>query len=203
MATPPQQARSIATEKKMLDAAEELLRGGDARQVTVENVTKLSGTRVSSFYARFGSVEGLFEAMEDRYRAAVYKATLLRALEKSIEQKDLKSSLHQAILVTLEMGHQERRVISYFVARPSVDQTARVELRTFVVGLMHKILLHHRGEIPRNDLQRASENVVRMILAIWTQIVLEEPSEFFGRKTSLSSVIDATTEMSYHYLTHE
>jgi AcrR family transcriptional regulator len=56
MPTPPKQARSIATEQKMLDAAEELLRAGDARSVTLENVVKLSGTSVGSFYARFGSV---------------------------------------------------------------------------------------------------------------------------------------------------
>ena len=71
-ATPPLQARSIATEQKMLDAAEQLLQSGDSRQVTVENVTKLSGAKVSSFYARFGSVEGLFDALQDRFRVAVY-----------------------------------------------------------------------------------------------------------------------------------
>jgi AcrR family transcriptional regulator len=42
----------------MLDAAEDLLKGGDSRQVTLENVVNLSGASVGSFYARFGSVEG-------------------------------------------------------------------------------------------------------------------------------------------------
>ena len=63
MANPPQQARSIATEQKMLDAAETLLKGGDSRLVTLENVVKLSGASPGSFYARFGCVEGLFEAL--------------------------------------------------------------------------------------------------------------------------------------------
>ena len=60
MPTPPKQQRSIATEQKMLDAAEELLQNGDAQHVTVENVVRESGATVGSFYARFGSVEGLF-----------------------------------------------------------------------------------------------------------------------------------------------
>jgi len=48
MPTSPKQARSIATEQKILDAAEELLRAGEARNVTLENVVKLSGTTPST-----------------------------------------------------------------------------------------------------------------------------------------------------------
>lgn len=60
MVTPPKQARSIAIEQKMLAAAEDLLRNGDPRHVTVENVVRLSGATVGSFHARFGNVDGLF-----------------------------------------------------------------------------------------------------------------------------------------------
>ena len=83
MANPPQQARSIATEQKMLDAAEELLKGGDSRHVTLENVVRLSEASTGSFYARFGSVDGLFEALKDRFRKAVYQTTIIEGLEKS------------------------------------------------------------------------------------------------------------------------
>lgn len=53
--------RSIATEQKMLDAAEELLHNGNAHQVTVQNVVQAAGATVGSFYARFGSLEGLLK----------------------------------------------------------------------------------------------------------------------------------------------
>jgi hypothetical protein len=68
---------------------------------------------------------------------------------------------------------------------------------------MYKILQQHRGEIVRKDLRRASENIARIAYAVWIQVALQEPSEFIGRKTSLSSVIDTTTEMAYAYLTTE
>jgi hypothetical protein len=42
-----------------------------------------------------------------------------------------------------------------------------------------------------------------MAFAMWTHIALEEPSMFSGRKTSLSSVIETTTQMAYAYLTVE
>jgi hypothetical protein len=39
--------------------------------------------------------------------------------------------------------------------------------------------------------------------AMWVHLALMEPSEFIGRKTSLSSVIELTTDMGYHYLTND
>jgi len=203
MASPPQQARSIATEKKMLDAAEKLLKGGDSRQVTLENVVKLSGASVGSFYARFGSVEGLFEALKKRYRDAIYQTTIIQGLEKALQQPDLKSSIHQALKAVIELAHREKKAISYFLAHPALDHAEQLEQRKFIVSSMYKILQQHRGEIARKDLRRASENVSRIAYAVWIQVVLQDPSEFTGRKTSLSSVIDTTSEVAYAYLTTE
>ncbi len=203
MATPPRQARSIATEQRMLDAAEKLLKGGDSRQVTLENVVKLSGASTGSFYARFGSVEGLFEALKVRYRDAIYQTTIVEGLEKALKEPDLRGSLHQGFKAVIELAHRERNAISYFIAHPAVDRAEQLEQRRFMVGSMHKILQQHRGEVARKDLRRASENISRIAYAVWMQVALQEPSEFIGRKTSLSSVIDITTEMAYAYLTTE
>jgi AcrR family transcriptional regulator len=203
MATPPQQARSIATEQKMLDAAEELLKGGDSRQVTLENVVKLSGATVGSFYARFGSVEGLFEALKNRYRDVIYQTTIIQGLEKALQQPDLRSSIYQAFKAVIELAHQERKAIVYFLAHPDLDRAEQLEQRKFIVGSMYKILQQHREEIVRKDLCRANENVTRIAYAVWIQVALQEPSEFIGRKTSLASVINTTTEMAYAYLTTE
>lgn len=203
MATPPQQARSIATEQKMLDAAEELLRAGDARNVTLESVVKLSGTSVGSFYARFGSVEGLFEALRNRYREAVYQTAILEAYEKASQQTDLRSALHHSLKPTLELARREHIAISYLLRNPAVDQVELVNQRKFIVDKTLEILQKHRKVIKKKDLRRASENISRMAHATWVHLALYEPSEFVGRKTSLSSVIDLVTDMSYAYLTTE
>jgi AcrR family transcriptional regulator len=203
MATPPQQARSIATEQKMLDAAEELLRTGDARNVTLESVVKLSGTSVGSFYARFGSVEGLFEALRNRYRDAVYQTAILEAYEKAFQQTDLRSALYQSLKPTLELARREHTAISYLIRNPNVEQAELVNQRKFIVDKTLEILQKHRKVIKKKDLRRASENVSRIAHATWVHLALFEPSEFVGRKTSLSSVIDLVTDMSYAYLTTE
>jgi AcrR family transcriptional regulator len=203
MATPPKQARSIATEQKMLDAAEELIRGGDSRQVTVENVTKLSGTKVSSFYARFGSIEGLFDAIQKRHRDAFNETTILQGYETALKQPDLRSALHQVFKPVIEFARRENRAISYLLAHRWVDQATALEERKALVAIMHQILLQHREEVTQKDLRRASENVLRLAYAMWTHVALDEPSEFVGRKTSLSSMVDLTTDMAYAYLTAE
>ena len=203
MATAPKQARSIATEQRMLNAAEELLKGGDSRQVTVENVTTLSGAKVSSFYARFENVEGLFQALRDRYREAVYQTTILRAYEKAFQQTDLRSALYQFVKPTMELARQEHVAISFFLRNPTVDQIEIINQRKFMVDSTLEILQKHRGEIKKKDLRRASENISRMAHATWVHLALIEPSEFIGRRTSLSSVIELTTDMAYAYLTTE
>ena len=203
MATAPKQARSIATEQRMLNAAEELLKGGDSRQVTVENVTTLSGAKVSSFYARFENVEGLFQALRDRYREAVYQTTILRAYEKAFQQTDLRSALYQFMKPTMELARQEHVAISFFLRNPTVDQIEIINQRKFMVDSTLEILQKHREEIKKKDLRRASENISRMAHATWVHLALLEPSEFIGRRTSLSSVIELTTDMAYAYLTTE
>jgi len=184
----------------MLDAAEELLLAGDTRQVTVENVVKLSGATVGSFYARFGNVEGLFDALHQRYLGAIYESTLIEVLNKGIEQPTLEQALHHSIKTFLEFGHQRRRVLFYFITQATDDG---LEIRRHAVDNLHEILKVHRGEVIFKDLRRASENTGRMIYQMFVGVILQEPSDFVGRKTSLSSVVDTTTRMAYTYLTTE
>jgi hypothetical protein len=68
---------------------------------------------------------------------------------------------------------------------------------------MHEVLKVYRDEVAHKDLRRAAENTGRLIYAAWVGLIFLEPSEFVGRKTSLSSVIDTTTQMAYAYLITE
>ena len=97
----------------MLDAAEELLRNGDAQNVTVENVVRDAGATVGSFYARFGSVEGLFEALHTRYLTSLYESKIIEALNQSMEQPDLKSGLRHGCKILLEFAYEKRKLFVY------------------------------------------------------------------------------------------
>ena len=200
MATAPKQARSIATEQKMLAAAEELLQNGDPQHVTVENVVRLSGSTVGSFYARFGNVEGLFEALHKRYLDSIFESKLISATIRSIAQPDLKSSLRDGYKTILEFGYKNRKLLAYFITHPSDDA---LMIRRVLVDSMLNNLKAHRSEVAHKDLKRASENAMRLVHMAFVGVVFLDPSDFVGRKTSLSSLIDTYTQMTYLYLTNE
>jgi AcrR family transcriptional regulator len=200
MATPPKQARSIATEQKMLAAAEELLQNGDPQHVTVENVVRLSGSTVGSFYARFGNVEGLFEALHKRYLDSIFESKLISATFRSIAQPDLKSSLRDGYKTILEFGYKNRKLLAYFITHPSDDA---LMIRRVAVDAMLNNLKAHRSEVAHKDLKRASENATRLVYTAFVGVIFLDPSDFVGRKTSLSSLIDTYTQMTYLYLTNE
>lgn len=184
----------------MLDAAEELLRNGDAQQVTVDNVVRLSGATVGSFYARFGNVEGLFEALHRRYLDSIFESKLLEALNKSMEQPDLRGAVHHGCKTLIEFGYENRKLLAYFITHPSDDALAT---RRIAVDTVFNGLKAHRSEVVHKDLRRASEITTRLIYYALLGVVFLEPSDFVGRKTSLSHVIDSTTQMAYLYLTNE
>jgi AcrR family transcriptional regulator len=200
MATPPKQARSIATEQKMLAAAEELLQNGDPQHVTVENVVRLSGSTVGSFYARFGNIEGLFEALHKRYLDSIFESKLISATSQTIAQPDLKSSIRYGYKTILEFGYQNRKLLAYFITHPSDDA---LMIRRVLVDSMLNNLKAHRSEVAHKDLKRASENAMRLVHMAFVGVVFLDPSDFVGRKTSLSSLIDTYTQMTYLYLTNE
>ena len=200
MATAPKQARSIATEQKMLAAAEELLQNGDPQHVTVENVVRLSGSTVGSFYARFGNVEGLFEALHKRYLDSIFESKLISATSQSIAQPDLKSSIRYGYKTILEFGYKNRKLLAYFITHPSDDA---LMIRRVLVDSMLNNLKAHRSEVAHKDLKRASENAMRLVHMAFVGVVFLDPSDFVGRKTSLSSLIDTYTQMTYLYLTNE
>ena len=200
MATPPKQARSIATEQKMLAAAEELLQNGDPQHVTVENVVRLSGSTVGSFYARFGNIEGLFEALHKRYLDSIFESKIIDAMSQSIEQPDLKSGLRFGLKTILEFGQANRKLLAYFITHPDDEALA---IRRFAVESMLNNLKAHKSEVAHKDLKRASENATRLVYTAFIGVIFLDPTDFVGRKTSLSSVIDTYTEMAYLYLTTE
>lgn len=64
---PPRQDRSRRTLERILDATENLLREKPFEDITVAEVVRHAKSSVGSFYARFGSKEGLLPHLYQRY----------------------------------------------------------------------------------------------------------------------------------------
>ena len=73
LARQPQQTRSRQTLERILDATEELLRKKPFEEINVAEIVGLARSSVGSFYARFGSKEGLLPLLYQRYDREVQR----------------------------------------------------------------------------------------------------------------------------------
>lgn len=71
--TPPRQARSRESTERMLQAAEGLLRRKSFEDITIAEIVRDAKTSVGSFYARFGSKEGMLPQLYERYDAVLVR----------------------------------------------------------------------------------------------------------------------------------
>src|SRR2546427_740385 len=76
----PQQARSSATYRRLLDAAETLLQEKSFDALTVAEVATRAGVTIGGFYARFADKEALLEALEEQVTETVL-AVMRRATD--------------------------------------------------------------------------------------------------------------------------
>jgi AcrR family transcriptional regulator len=59
----PQQKRSLAATQRMLEAGRELLNDRDIDQISVQDIVRLAGTSVGSFYHNFGTKDRFFATL--------------------------------------------------------------------------------------------------------------------------------------------
>ena len=78
--TKPNQQRSIETQKKILDAAEELFSNYGFHGTSLRGISSLAGVRLSLTHYHFGSKGDIFQAAVDR-RAEAYSRVMVNSLE--------------------------------------------------------------------------------------------------------------------------
>ncbi|MXP41154.1 TetR family transcriptional regulator [Altererythrobacter soli] len=59
----PQQKRSLAATQRMLEAGRELLNDRDIDQISVQDIVRVAGTSVGSFYHNFGTKDRFFATL--------------------------------------------------------------------------------------------------------------------------------------------
>lgn len=165
------QKRGLATENKVLSAAERLLReeGFDAAQV--DKIVKESGVSVGSFYHHFGSKEGVIGRLVDRFceegRADV-DALMLDGLELDAALKQVLG----AVLVRFRKNPELYRTMAARMEKePDIWQPMR-ELRFYYEDRLFAAIgdqLAARGIAnPRHAIAR----MMQAVLALLTHIVI-------------------------------
>ena len=205
MSKKPQQARSIESTNRMLDAAESLMREGGPRAITIEAVIERSETSMGSFYARFESREGLFQALHERFLNFVIEDDLFQQLEGAIAQPDLTSAVHAFISRLYVMQQKHRDASAFFMIFNNSDSIMREqgsEISRAFAELLHRLVKAHIAEVSHSNLRVASDFATMLIVGIALEGLIHEPGELTGRARSTKQIIDSTSQAVVAYLKH-
>jgi AcrR family transcriptional regulator len=205
MSKQPRQARSIESTNRMLDAAERLMREGGPRAITIEAVIQRSETSMGSFYARFESREGLFQALHERFLDYVVQEELFQQLKGAISQPDLASAVHTFISRLYLMQQKHRDATAFFLIFNNGDAIMReqgAEVSRAFAELLYRLVKAHRSEVSHSNLRVASDFATILIVGIALEGLIHEPGELTGRSRSTKQIIDSTSQAVVAYLKH-
>ena len=182
MARKPQQARSILSMARMLDAAEVLFAEGGEEALTVEAVVKRSKTSVGSFYARFGDRGGLLEAMHERFLERLGAGSQM-AIQAAVRQKTLIGALEVLITHVFAVVREYRDSARFFFLHRSTDQKLRaqgIQANAFFARMFADLVLRYQNEIAHAKPAIAADVAWRMTFAMFAQQVMFEDQEVSG-----------------------
>jgi AcrR family transcriptional regulator len=200
---PPQQARSIESTTRMLDAAEALIAEGGPDALTVEAVITRAGTSTGAFYARFGDRLGLLAAVQERFLGRLRDAAAVQADELA-DVPDLRQALAIMVEGFLATFRRNRNAFNAVMVqnRGVADFRARGARATESAAAQLRELLTERSEqISHPDLDLAADIVFRTLFALATQIVMMDEAEVTGRSLSDQQWVEETTHLLVAYLT--
>jgi len=125
----PRQARSEATYRRLLDAAEALLTEESFDQVTVAEIAARAGVTIGAFYARFADKDALLEALEEQVTEAVL-AVVARATDpERWEGATVEEAFRRYLAELVAVYRQTRGAGRALVLQSHTDPALRQRLR--------------------------------------------------------------------------
>jgi AcrR family transcriptional regulator len=199
---PPQQARSIESTTRMLDAAEELIAEGGPDALTVDAVISRAATSTGSFYARFGDRLGLLAAVQDRFLHRLGEAANAQAddLARIDDLGEAIALLVEGFLATFRTNRNAFNAIMV-QTRGLPEFRARGAVATRLAAAQLRSLLADRSDqVTHPDLDVAADVAFRTLFALATHIVMMDEAEPTGRTLTEQQWADETTAMLVAYL---
>jgi len=163
---PAHQDRSQRTREQILDAAEELLKGGRTfDSLTVAEISREAGSSVGAFYGRFESKAHLMRALYARY-ASDSDATMAGFSPDGVPLGDVVD-----LVVAFLVGDYRTRLglrRAFALAVASDDEVHRMAdaLTTATVAVFERLLESRRSEWRGDDPHLAAEMVHRLLFGV-------------------------------------
>ncbi len=168
---PTRQSRSAASEKKLIEAAEQLFARHGYTHTRISEIIRASGLSTGTFYHRFSDKEGLLDVMMRRFISDA--SALIDEWGRDAEQhetlQDMLTSLVGVIFDTITARLGVYRAMQEMAQDMPEQWHAFGGLGEQVVAQARCAIEIHRSEVSAADIETATINAVQVILLLVIQ----------------------------------
>ena len=167
--------------RRMLDAAEELLREGGPNALTVEAVIERADTSTGSFYARFGNREGLFTAMHERFLDG-FASQVGAVLVDAAARPTTDGTVEHFIAGVFDAVREHRGTLVFHVMHNAHNPTMRAQGNELTTALAHALgdAIRHHADDPRPVDDDTLSVISRAVFAMTLELMLFDEHEVTG-----------------------
>lgn len=155
----PVQQRSRDTLDRFAEATETLLRDRSFEDITVQDIVRLAGRPIGSFYARFGSKEALMPHLYQRYHDGLAPLLAARIARVDWPRLDFRGTCAGLVDLFLSLYVERRwllRAAALFARQhPEALPPGLKQQRQELFHQAGVLLLRHRGHIAHADPEQA------------------------------------------------
>lgn len=200
---PPRQARSAATQQRLLDAAEALIAEKGFADASVVEISRRAGFSVGAFYARFRDKQALLHHLEERFNLEA-RATIDAALAPERWVGAPISEIAQEVVEFMVQLYRERlgilrELLGRTIADPEVGMRTEQVIHSLCERL-HDLLLPRAAEMAHPDPALAARFACRLLLGLLKEAVLFSSHGAYGVPRSDEKLSHELTRALLGYL---
>jgi len=174
---PPRQRRSRESLERVLQAGVELLGETDYDGFTLGALSRRANVSVGSIYARFGSKEELFLALQELIQSRLHdeQATAFAAIMPA----EPGATVNAAVEVLAGATRRHGAVLRVLMVRSAIDERTRAsgsQAASGVAELFAACVLRHRDAIVHPDPELAVDVAYRMVFSTLARRVIFGPT---------------------------
>jgi AcrR family transcriptional regulator len=199
----PKQARSERTLKRLLDAAEALIKEKGHAAVSIPEIAHRARSSVGGFYARFRDKNELLRALEERHFIELSQRLEALADGRRWENASTVDIVEAAVAELVTSTRERRHMIAAFLVRAIEDPAIRaggLRFRRTVEERISALLLGRRDEMDHPDPALAIELGIQTAFALMQQHVLIEETQAGGRSLSDEELMRELSTMFLRYV---
>ncbi len=173
--SPPKQARSEETARRILDAAQALIERQGLAGLSIPEVVRRARSSTGSFYARFADKNALLAALEERFFQDVHRVLDELADLERWRGRPTRELVEACVAELLARLRQHARLVCAFAFRSAHEATFATAVRRFherLTDRMRVLLLSRRDEMTHPEPEVAVTLVLELAFTLMQSRVL-------------------------------